>query len=302
MLQPTVTQRVRAFLTAEGARLVPWTGLDQTYARLYALLVERRDDPEFWKPLGRLVAELGAEAGGLDEAGGASAVMAELLGRTEIDRLIAELRRALPRNGEARGARSLAEFTSALGAPVLCAFLLLGLAASSGGCTGTEEASAEPTSRPGARSAPVPAAVEPARPEAAVPPQATAPPETAQPAAPWFEGCSLPQKGVLWKTIDRSTLDDGDKRALCVCFSELDKRWTNRLSFLFRNARPKEIAKALEEMVACCAAEDKAADAACTDVAKIHSAVQQRTMDTLYSGGVAYKGVCFDLLDGTIAL
>jgi hypothetical protein len=287
MLQPTVTQRVRAFLAAEGARLEPWTSLDETYARLYSLLAARRDDPGFWAPLERLLGEVAAEAAGLFGPSGATPV-AELLGRAEIERLTADLRRALPDGREPAGAKSLADFTAALGAPVLCAFLLLGLAASAG-CSDRQEAGAALPPTPVASAAAAPLAIESAPLPEAAPPAAPAPPETA-----WFDGCSLPHKGVLWRSIDRAALGDDDKRSLCACFSELDGRWTNRLSFLFRNGKPVEIAKALEEMVACCAAEDKKEDAACADVAQTHAAVQQRNAIGVGFGAALYKGVCFD--------
>jgi len=282
MLQPTVTQRVRTFLIAEGARLEPWTSLDETYARLYALLAARRDEPAFWPSLGALLEELSAEA----------APFAELLTGTEIERLTADLRRALPGGGTRSGLAPLADFTAALGAPVLCGFLLLGLAAVAG-CSGSDEAGAAPQEPPAASAAAPLAPVESAPPPQIAPPiapaVAPAPPETE-----WFDGCTLERKGVLWRSIDRAALGDADKRALCGCVVALDKRWTKRLSFLFRNARPTEIAKVLEEMVDCCAAEDMAADAACADVAKTHGNVQRRVASTMVVGGALYKGVCFD--------
>jgi len=239
--------------------------------------------------------ELAAEAAGVDTEAGSTASVAELLGRTEIERLTSELRRALPGGGPTSEIRPLADFTAALGAPVLCAFLLLGLAAATAGCTGSEETGAWPIRSPGASSVTAPAAVE-TTPPAQVAPQIT--PEPAEPVAfsetTWFDGCALTQKGVLWRSIDRSALGADDKRALCDCFSTLDRRWTNRLTYLFRNAKPTEIAKALEEMGACCDAEDKAADAACGEVAKTHSAVQQRVTALRFGGAVMYKGVCFD--------
>jgi hypothetical protein len=289
MLQPTVTQRVRAFLDAEGARLAPWATLDDTYARLYALLAERRDDPGFWAPLGKLMGALAAEA-----AATSSASVAELLGRAEIERLTAELRRALPGRSPDGAIRPLAEFTAALAAPALCAFLLLGLAAAAAGCTGIEEASAGPAPPPREIPAVVPPAGEPAPPAQLSPPDEKAAPEAAAADAAWFDGCALPEKGLLWRSIDRAALGAEDKRALCDCFSALDRRWTNRLTYLFRNGKPTEIAKALEEMVACCAAEDKAADAACGKVAKTHAAVQERTSSVQVVGHALYKGVCFD--------
>jgi len=288
MLQPTVTQRVRAFLAAEGARLEPWTSLDETYARLYTLLAARRDDPGFWAPLERLLGEVAAEAAGLFGPSGAVAPVAELLGRAEIERLTADLRRALPDGREAAGAGSLVDFTAALGAPVLCAFLLLGLAASAGCSSDRQEAGAALTPTPVASAAAAPLAVESVSLPAAAPPAAPAPPTA------WFDGCSLAHKGVLWRSIDRAALGDDDKRSLCACFADLDGRWTNKLSFLFRNGKPVEIAKALEEMVACCAAEDRKEDAACAEVAKTHSAVQQRTAIGVGFGAALYKGVCFD--------
>jgi len=287
MLQPTVTQRVRAFLAAEGAQLDPWTTLDETYARLYSLLAARRDDPGFWAPLERLLGEVAAEAAMFASPSGAAPV-AELLGRADIERLTADLKRALPAGREAASARSLADFTAALGAPVLCAFLLLGLAASAG-CSTQQEAGTAPSPTPEASAAVAPPVIEPDS-----LPEAAAPAAPALPGPAWFDGCSLGHKGVLWRSIDRAALGDDDKRSLCACFAELDGRWTNRLSFLFRNGRPAEIAKALEAMVDCCAAEDKAANRTCADVTKTHAAVQQRNAIGVGFGAALYKGVCFD--------
>jgi len=271
MPQPTVTQRVRTFLAEEGVRLEPWTTLDDTYARLYALLDERRDDPEFWTPLGKLLGELAAKAG---------SASAELLCRTEVERLTADLRRALPGRRASGEIRPLADFTASLGAPVLCAFLLLGLAAAAG-CSGSGAASAGSTATE--RSIPAPAAQDASPPKESPPPVPTT----------WFDGCTLSQECVLWRSIDRAALGDEDKRALCSCFSSLDSIWTSRLTALFRDGRPAEIAKALEEMVACCGAEDKVTDKACADVSRLQRTVLKRMTPPAEVGAPLYKGVCF---------
>ena len=288
MTHPTVTQRVRAFLDAEGVSLAPWATLDETYARLYGLLAARRDERAFWPSLEALLASLAEGVAGDGDA----RPVAELLGRGEIERLVADLRRALPAAGHERG--PLIDFTASLAAPALCGFLLLGLAAAAG-CS-------NPSAKDGNASPP----------PAAPPPAAMSPPLAPHPAkaavadagppidtprhvdAAWFDGCALDHRGTLWRHIDRAALGDADKRALCDCFDGLDGRWTGRLSFLFRNARPAEVAKVLEEMVACCEAEDKAANESCRDVDKTETAVRKRTAPPLEGlGGVLYKGVAF---------
>ena len=41
----TATHKVRNFLAAQGVDVQPWSGLDETYAALYGLLCQRKDDP-----------------------------------------------------------------------------------------------------------------------------------------------------------------------------------------------------------------------------------------------------------------
>jgi hypothetical protein len=282
--RPTATQRVRAFLDAEGVRLAPWTTLNETYRQLYGMLAERRDDAAFWPSLRALLESLADDVA----CGGVAVPVAELLDGREIERLVAELRRALPSAGRERA--PLTDFTASLAAPALCGFLLLGLAASAG-CASPDETARRAVPTP---AHPPVAAVAPISSPSPTPGTADAGAlnEAPPPDAAWFDGCALEKKGVLWRHIDRSSLGDARKSALCDCFAALDRRWTNRLSFLFRNGRPAEIAKALEEMVTCCEAEDKAADTACRDVAKTGAAVQQRALLSEV-GGVLYKGVAF---------
>jgi hypothetical protein len=283
MLEPTVTQRVRAFLETEGVQLAPWTTLDETYGRLYELLTARRGDPAFWPSLGELIGELVADAKGED----GSPPLAELLHVAEIDRLVVDLERALP--GKGQGRAKLTDFTASLALPALCGFLLLGLAAASG-CSdskGAVRAVPLPPTTPHA-----PLVLDTAKP-AAVDVDAGVKGEEPHVDAAWFDGCALQKKSVLWRHIDRAELDDKDKEALCDCFAGLDKRWIGRLSYLFCNARPTEVAKVLEEMVACCEAEDRAADASCRDVAKIRNAVERRASVVQFVGAPMYKGVCF---------
>jgi hypothetical protein len=129
-ITPVVTHRVRAFLAAQGVDLRPWSGLDETYACLYGLLRERRDDEPFWTGLGALVSRLAAD--GKASARLHAAPGSELLTALEQEVLIRDLRAALPADGSASATASLRAFTRALPGPVLAGFLLLGLAAA--GC------------------------------------------------------------------------------------------------------------------------------------------------------------------------
>jgi hypothetical protein len=118
---PTITQRVRFFLAGQGATLRPWTGLQETYDELYALLRRRRSDPEFWQPLKGLLQEV------IDNAADSQRRdQAELLTSWKVDELVDKLRDALPADAISTG-RS--DFTRTLSTAVLGGFLLLGLAA-----------------------------------------------------------------------------------------------------------------------------------------------------------------------------
>jgi hypothetical protein len=134
---PTITQRVRFFLSQQGATLRPWTGLQETYDELYALLRRRRSDPGFWRPLKELLHEVVDNAADSQRRGTRASTAAELLESWQVDALVDELRDALP--NDVSGVSSVrTDFTRTLSTAVLGGFLLLGLAAV--GCgSNTEE-------------------------------------------------------------------------------------------------------------------------------------------------------------------
>lgn len=134
---PTITQRVRFFLAEQGAALRPWTGLQETFDELYALLRSRRSDPRFWGPLKTLLRDVVDDAATSQRRGQSTSPAAELLDSWQVDGLVDELREALP-NDTTAPATCRTDFTRTLSTAVLGGFLLLGLAAV--GCgSNTEE-------------------------------------------------------------------------------------------------------------------------------------------------------------------
>jgi hypothetical protein len=130
---PTTTQRVRRFLSQQGAVLRPWTGLKETYDELYALLRRRQGDPEFWQPLKALLQEVVDSAADSQRRGSGATPATELLDTWQVDKLVDELRDALPPEGNGASPTRV-DFTRMLSSAVLGGFLLLGLAAA--GCNG----------------------------------------------------------------------------------------------------------------------------------------------------------------------
>jgi hypothetical protein len=128
---PTVTQRVRQFLAEQGAALPPWTGLQETYDELYALLRRRRSAPEFWRPLKVLLQEVVDSAADSQRRDHRPSAEAELLASWQVDDLVDELRDVLPADANGAGP-TRTDFTRTLSTAVLGGFLLLGLAAA--GC------------------------------------------------------------------------------------------------------------------------------------------------------------------------
>ncbi len=254
-ITPTITHRVRTFLQRQGAAVAPWSGLDETYAELYALLRRRRDDPSLWAPLTELLRDVVARIT-QPEALNLPAPQAELLASWDIDELARELRDALGNRDDSDTFRSLAGRVSA---PALGGFLLLGFL--SAGCGGTTDTGA--VSDHGDASTPsdggdddddaatdgglildsgddatTDATTDDAASDAAVP--------------PWAEDCTLNPDGTLYRAIAESSTADYEKRSLCVCFSSLNASWSQGLTELFLTATPEEVAAALQEMTECC--------------------------------------------------
>ncbi len=125
-IRTTVTQKVRAFLAQQGANMPPWSGLDETYDELYALLKRQKSNPLFWGPLKSLLHDVLSD----DEIDRLPVPGAELLADQDIDKLVGDLQAAIL-SGDT-GSGPLRQFMAELQKPVLAGFFVLGLAAS--GC------------------------------------------------------------------------------------------------------------------------------------------------------------------------
>ncbi len=224
-ITPTITHQVRAFLLSQGIDLKPWSGLDETYERLYELMARKKDDPGFWGPLSGLLASI-IENATEERAGRLGEEQAELLRSWDVDRIVQDLREAL---AGARASGTPDGFASALPAQVMGGFLLLGLVAA--GCGGS-------TSTVGDASADLDAAAE------AEPADAS--------GEHWSDGCELDHASVLYRTLDASEHDEYTKAELCTCFAGLNASWNDGLTELFETGTPDQIARALDEMIECC--------------------------------------------------
>jgi len=249
MLSATVTSRVRTFLAESGSSLEPWSGLDEVYVELYALLNRRRDDPSFWPALSVLLHDLVQSAVDPTSPSRLPAPQAELLASWDVEALVADLRRALPGHAPAtRDPRTIARFASRLSATVMGGFLLLGLAAA-GGCSSTrspQPAAQAADTRPPSRAPAI-------RDRGPAPDRSVPKPD----ASSWATGCGLDESSVIWKTVSSSKLPAAKKRALCACFRSLDTRGSSQLVSLFQTGTAEEIASTLEQMVTKCAVPSK---------------------------------------------
>jgi hypothetical protein len=253
---PTVTQRVRFFLGQQGAALRPWTGLQDTYDELYALLRRRRSDPEFWQPLKGLLREVVDSAAASQRRGRQASNAAELLQSWQVDELVDELRDAMPRDaGAAEAART--DFTRTLSSAVLGGFLLLGLAAA--GCSGDPDGNAivgtggsvgfggQSSGGTGAGGV-----VSSGGSDGAVDVSQSgldgSGPKRDGPTAACIQGI----KPELDRAIGEANLTENDKSLLCACFSALSTEWTTSLTQLFASGTPEEISTMLSGLVGCC--------------------------------------------------
>ena len=129
----TSLQQVRSFLVEQDAAPPAWSSGAAALEALYALLRERRDDPQFWTALEALLVRLEDGQRRPDLVAGA-----ETLDGPSMGELLEALRDALPPRPEASdGVRSWA---SGLGGRALAAFLLLGTAV---GCPPVRPASTD---------------------------------------------------------------------------------------------------------------------------------------------------------------
>lgn len=271
-IQPTITQQVRAFLADQDVDLAPWSGLDETYGELYALLNRRKEDATFWPGVELLLNRI--MRGALDPGSPdrLPAPQAELLASWDVESLTAELRAALPGGAVDPAPSTLHSFTSRISAAVMGGFLLLGLAAASG-CSDDTDSPAMDTGLPldaGAdRAPPVP--------------DAPIFPDT----GPWFAKCNLAKSSVLYQAIESSAISEPAKASLCGCFEALNKSWADGLTQLFQTGTAKEIADALKHMITCCGGKKSELN---SDYAQVKGDFLK---SRLCKGVPIYKGVSF---------
>ncbi|MBI5537673.1 MAG: hypothetical protein HY898_33425 [Deltaproteobacteria bacterium] len=268
-LAATVTHRVRAFLAAQGVHVEPWSSLDETYGRLYALLAERRADSAFWPALRDLIASVIQAASEQDRLPTRDA---ELLRSWNLEALIAELRSSLPDKPDPGTWRA---FTRPLAAPVLGAFLLIGWVAV--GCGGNVET--------GTQSVPSDASADSQATDASKDGAAEAGKDAQPVDAGWANGCVLDKESVLFDTLASSQLGDAQKSSLCYCFSGLNASWDQGLTELFAAGTPQQIAQELQLMMECCQYDTSQLN---SDYAKVKDAFLN---GTLCSMPKPYRGV-----------
>jgi hypothetical protein len=230
-IRATVTQKVRGFLAQQGVDVKPWTGLDETYGALYALMNRRRDDPAFWPPLTRLLDDIVADVTDPASPRRLPAPQAELLGTWDVKSLVADLRKSLPGGEVPTDPTTVRRFGEKLSARLLGGFLLLGLAAAGCNEEGDDVTPDAADSRDGDDGA-------------GRCPSAS--------GTGWSESCALDHSTVLWCSIATSTsMDTNDKGQLCGCFASLNDSWNTGLTSLFETADAATVANALGEMLTC---------------------------------------------------
>ena len=265
-IRPATTSRVRRFLSEQGVDLRPWSGLDETYARLYTLLNDRKDDPTFWLPLSDLLGDVINDT--VNEVR-LPAPQAELLASWDIEDLMRDLRMALPGGDQPPAQSAVKLFTGGLSAPVLGGFLLLGLAACA--CDEVEDDSIEDVDG-----------------DTDIDTDTDTDTDTdSDKNTDWDADCDL-DSSVLWGTINDSDLDNSDKQELCVCFESLSSDWNTGLVDLFQNGTPEEVAGALEHMITCCSTSPEM-----LETPYDQSMESSIIAETLCSDVPIYKGVSF---------
>ncbi len=121
-LRPTTLQQLRTFLEESGSPVPPWTGFDEVFEAVLALLHRRRDDAAFFARLAPFLEELRANAA-RGEAG-LPTRDAEILGEATLEGLLADLQAALRSTPRELSAGALRGQLASRAAPLLCLTLL----------------------------------------------------------------------------------------------------------------------------------------------------------------------------------
>jgi len=268
-LKPVVTHRVRAFLADQGIDVRPWSGLDETYARLYAVLAEHRDSPEFWRALEGLLGRIVSDAA---DPGGHAAPGAELLRSWDVELLLRDLRRALPEENVPASPSAARAFAAGLSAPVLGGFLLLGLAAA--GCDNVDEDDSAGDADVDGDS------------DTDTDSDSDTDGDT-DGDTDWDADCDLPESSVLYGAIADSDLENNEKQDLCTCLAELGQSWQDGLAELFQNGTAEQIADALWMLATCCEYDPSVYDSEYTGEA------EEALLEGALCDVPVYKGVAF---------
>jgi hypothetical protein len=119
-MELTVTQKLRLFLARSGQAVAPWSSVDEVMDRLYGLLYQRREQAGLWQDLAALLDSIQDDARGV-----LAAPDAEILSKSRVDELVADLRRAMRASIEAPAAGAMRRFSIGKSASVLACIALL---------------------------------------------------------------------------------------------------------------------------------------------------------------------------------
>jgi outer membrane biosynthesis protein TonB len=119
-MELTVTQKLRLFLARSGQPVAPWSSVEEVMDRLYGLLYERREQDGLWLDLAALLDSIQAETSWL-----LASPDAEILSRSRVATLVAELGRAVRASAVAPRAGAMRRFAVGKSAGVAACIALL---------------------------------------------------------------------------------------------------------------------------------------------------------------------------------
>jgi len=120
MSHPTTLHDIRTFLATHGQHVEAWSPSNKPLDALVGLLAERRDDERFWRDLSGLTRRIENERVNPSVFAGC-----EALGGGDVDRLLRELREAMPADSDT-GPVATRSWAATLNATALAGFVLLG--------------------------------------------------------------------------------------------------------------------------------------------------------------------------------
>jgi hypothetical protein len=138
-MELTVTQKLRLFLARLGQPVAPWSSIEEVMDRLYGLLYERREQDGLWQDLAVLLDSIQAETRWL-----LASPDAEILSRSRVATLVAELGRAVRASIETPRAGAMRRFAVGKSAGVAACIALLAASFSLGCGSSNSNADNEP--------------------------------------------------------------------------------------------------------------------------------------------------------------